>query len=65
MIYLNNASTSFPKPPEVLEKVKDFIVQPPINKDRSGVGDTNEDIAAKCRSNLKKIFHRYFVFRFL
>lgn len=49
-IYLNNAATSFPKPPAVVEAVNRWLIEPPVDSGR----DTShgQDPRAVCRAEL-------------
>ncbi len=51
--YLNNAATTFPKPPAVLAAVTRFLAQPPRDAGRSS-GDAG--ISAVCRRELADLF---------
>jgi cysteine desulfurase family protein len=57
MIYLNNASTGYPKPASVLSAVNDFINSPPHNYGRTGIDAQHTDIITKCRKNLANFFN--------
>ncbi len=58
MIYLNNAFTSFPKPPEVIEFVNKVIREPHLSAGRSAIEqDEEEDIVLGCRKCLAKLFN--------
>jgi cysteine desulfurase family protein len=57
MIYLNNTSTSFPKPPEVIETVTKFLNTPPIHSARSGFERDMEDIDYSCRTKIAKLIN--------
>lgn len=48
MVYLNNAATSYPKPPVVLEAIRSCLESPPIEPGRSGFSATY-DITGMCR----------------
>ncbi|MBN1908606.1 MAG: aminotransferase class V-fold PLP-dependent enzyme [Pirellulales bacterium] len=52
--YLNNAATTFPKPPEVIEAVRACLERPPGEPGRSGGG---EDPTQACRQALAELFH--------
>lgn len=59
MVYLDNAATSFPKPPEVAEAVKEAILHYGANPGRSG-HDLSMAVAERiydCRKNLADFFH--------
>lgn len=51
MIYLNNAATSYPKPPQVAEAVMAALNMPPENQMR-GTGGVVEPIADRLRRNM-------------
>ncbi|HCL55738.1 MAG TPA: cysteine desulfurase [Spirochaetia bacterium] len=56
MIYFNNAATSYPKPPKVLEKVKKYLETPPLSSGRSNSFYSNSvQILAECRKNLANL----------
>lgn len=55
MIYFNNAATSYPKPPEVIEAMREELEHPPANPHRDHV--TVPSASARCRSRLAKLFH--------
>jgi len=57
MIYFNNAATSFPKPPEVIEAVKEYISSIPFHSARAGFDFEEEDVAFACRTKLAKLFN--------
>ncbi len=48
-IYLNNAATSFPKPPEVLEAVQQALEQPLAEQERVGEDSIGIGIRSTCR----------------
>jgi cysteine desulfurase / selenocysteine lyase len=56
MIYLNNAASSFPKPPEVFEAVANCINVPPMNHSRSGFEEDFEDIIFATRNVIGEFF---------
>ncbi len=56
MIYLNNAATTFPKPPSVTEAVTDAITNFPGSDLRTGINKLNGDIKTICRNNLNDFF---------
>lgn len=53
-IYLNNAATTYPKPPAVVDAVCRALSKPPVEPGRSGHG---VDLVAECRKALAKLFH--------
>ena len=55
LIYLNNAATSWPKPPEVLEEVARCLVTPIFEPGRSTTG-TSTDYPAAAREALAGLF---------
>ena len=55
MIYLNNAATTFPKPPSVLEAVTAALAEPPVSPLRSN-GD-GEDLLTGLRRLLGRLFN--------
>jgi cysteine desulfurase family protein len=57
MIYLNNAATTFPKPPAVVEAVNAYNQSPPIQPGRSGSTEDGADIVRTCRKNLCRLFN--------
>ncbi len=57
MIYLNNTATSYPKPKEVLDAVKECIDNPPANHARSGLERETEDIIYSTREKLARLFN--------
>lgn len=57
MIYLNNAATSFPKPPEVAKAVSDYLGSEPFNCLRSGYSGQEKDIIFSCREKLAGLFN--------
>ncbi len=52
--YLNNAATTFPKPAEVIEAVRESLESPPVEPGRSGGG---EDPTRACRNELAGLFN--------
>lgn len=56
MIYLNNAATSYPKPPSVVEAVTAALAQPPVSSLRSNVSD-QDDVLTLLRQSLGQLFH--------
>lgn len=53
LIYLNNAATSYPKPPEVVAAVQRALTRPPGDESRGGGG---EDLRSVCRQRLAELF---------
>ena len=58
MIYLDNAATSFPKPPSVLRKVRDVIRDSGGNPGRGShkLASAAEQIVYECRTEAGKLF---------
>lgn len=56
MIYLNNAATSFPKPPSVNEAVTTYLATEPFHAGRVGFERQPEDTLAMCRRRLATLF---------
>ena len=54
-VYLNNAATSYPKPPCVLEALRKAVEEPPCSQFRSGNERKGEDLFGECRSLLGEI----------
>ncbi|MFC2130361.1 aminotransferase class V-fold PLP-dependent enzyme [Bacteroidota bacterium] len=57
MIYFNNAATSWPKPPEVLEAVNEYLSGPPCHSARVGLEKESGDATQSCRERLCKLFN--------
>lgn len=57
MIYLNNASTSYPKPIEVVNSINEYLSLPPVNFGRSGVIMGEKNIVNDLRQKVSKFFH--------
>ncbi len=57
MIYLNNAATSWPKPPQVLKAVNNYLSNPPSHSARVGLEKEDNDPAQSCRVKLGKLFN--------
>ncbi len=59
MIYLDNAATSFPKPPRVYERMNEFLRNEAANPGRSGhrLSVNAEAQIAQARNVLAKLFH--------
>lgn len=55
-IYLNNAATSFPKPPSVIESVSRYIQSLPFHEGRGGSGDHYIDLLQECRQHIADLF---------
>ncbi|MCG8643852.1 MAG: aminotransferase class V-fold PLP-dependent enzyme [Desulfobacterales bacterium] len=56
MIYLNNATTSFPKPESVIEAVNRYNQRPPMEASRFAAADDRPDLILECRKNLSRLF---------
>ncbi|MCB9654815.1 MAG: aminotransferase class V-fold PLP-dependent enzyme [Deltaproteobacteria bacterium] len=56
MIYLNNAATGFPKPPEVVEAVRVALTVPPHDARRAASSSVGPDPIEACRSSLADFF---------
>ena len=52
LIYLNNAATSYPKPINVINTVKNYIDSVPLNITRSGLEFSQNNVVKQCRKNL-------------
>lgn len=57
MIYLNNASTTFPKPQEVLEAVNNSITMPPFNYGRTNISRGIKNIIQDTRETVNSFFN--------
>ncbi len=57
MIYLNNAATSYPKPPEVIEAVNSCLASIPFHSSRTGFEIQSEDLVYSCRERLASLFN--------
>ncbi|BDS15065.1 aminotransferase class V-fold PLP-dependent enzyme [Aureispira anguillae] len=57
LIYLNNAATSFPKPPNVLQAVNASLMVPPIHALRNGFGSGSNSLSKECRTILAQLFN--------
>ena len=55
-IYLNNAATSYPKPPEVNEVLASHLTREPCDAGRVGFERQREDVASICRQRLAALF---------
>lgn len=56
MIYLNNSSTTWPKPQSVSDLVSSIISNPPANYSRTGLSAESDDLLFQTRKNLARIF---------
>ena len=56
MIYLNNAATSYPKPPSVISAVADTLRDMPDSSLRSS-RPTGPDLLTAVRQRLGQLFH--------
>ncbi len=56
-IYLNNAATSFPKPPPVIEAVKAQLDSIPCHHSRTGFERQERDVFSSSRELLAKLFN--------
>lgn len=56
MIYLNNAATSYPKPPSVLEAVTAALACPPVSPMRSSLPQ-GKDLLTELRQKLGRLFN--------
>lgn len=59
VIYLNHAATTYPKPAEVQEAVRQAIENLPLSQYRSTAQQTDgrDDIRGLCRESLARLFH--------
>jgi cysteine desulfurase family protein len=57
MIYLNNASTSYPKPESVLDTINEYLKIIPVNYGRSGIFDGNQSLLKNTRDKILDFFH--------
>lgn len=57
MIYLNNAATTFPKPPEVLEAVSRCLATIPCETSRGAIVANGEDVVEECRREVAQFFN--------
>jgi len=59
IIYLDNAATSFPKPPEVYDFMTEFYKTNGINPGRSGydMAMETEEVVTETRKMLTKLFN--------
>ena len=56
MVYLNNAATSFPKPPSVVQAVTEALANVPVNALRSNLAES-DDVLTDLRRKLGTLFH--------
>lgn len=56
MIYLNNAATSFPKPPEVGRAIHTYLATVPFHAGRVGFDRQRRDAVWTCRQRLARLF---------
>jgi cysteine desulfurase family protein len=56
-IYLNNAASSFPKPPEVHEAIAECLATAPSHEGRTGLERKAGHATWECRENLARLFH--------
>ena len=56
MIYLNNAATTYPKPPTVLEAVTAALANPPVSSLRSNLS-SRDDVVTGLRQALGRLFN--------
>ncbi len=56
MIYLNNAATSYPKPPSVIKAVREALENPPVSPFRSN-DEEGIDLMGDLRIKLGQLFH--------
>ena len=57
MIYLNNASTSYPKPDEVIQAATMYLNKMPIDSKRTTYKKKQEDVISDCRKELAQLFN--------
>jgi cysteine desulfurase / selenocysteine lyase len=57
MIYFNNTATSWPKPPEVIRAVNEYLNGPPCHSARVGLEKESDDPTQSCREKLCKLFN--------
>lgn len=57
MIYLNNASTTWPKPDSVINAVHNSLVTQPVNYGRTGINRGDKNIVNDCRTSLSEFFN--------
>ena len=56
VVYLNNAATSFPKPPSVVQAMTEALVNTPASALRSNLTDT-DDVLGSLRRQLGRLLH--------
>lgn len=56
LIYLNNAATSYPKPPQVLDAVARSLICAPVTPNRTGFEQKGLDVVSNCRIRISGIF---------
>lgn len=56
-VYLNNAATSFPKPPSVVDAVTKILIQPPLHNSRNNLSQSKQAIQQNCRKALATLFN--------
>ncbi len=56
MVYLNNAATSFPKPPSVVQAVTEALANAPVSALRSNLAES-DDVLTDLRRKLGTLFH--------
>lgn len=57
MIYLNNAATSYPKPPCVVEAVQACLMGAPVSQYRGSAELRKEDTTVLCKKKLGELLH--------
>lgn len=57
LIYLNNASTSYPKPDIVIKETMKYMQKPHLSSGRSSLQDDSDDVIEQCRNILAKLFN--------
>jgi cysteine desulfurase / selenocysteine lyase len=57
MIYLNNATTTFPKPDSTQKAVNDYLGATPFSCMRGGYAGQEEDVMSSCRQKLADFFN--------
>ena len=55
MIYLNNAATSYPKPPCVLDAVQACLIGAPVSQYRGGADLRKDDSTVLCKKKLGEL----------
>ncbi|OGS36171.1 MAG: hypothetical protein A2293_04640, partial [Elusimicrobia bacterium RIFOXYB2_FULL_49_7] len=56
-LYLNNAATSYPKPPHVKEALDRFLLSPPVTPGRAGFSAKGGDMVSQCRKRLARFLN--------